>query len=88
MKADPLTKRFVKERDEAVKTAIKADDLRVFKSFYARWKAKGIYQIGLPSDEVLWRTLYKCLYHTKDATDEEKAMAERWLIAHGSSTKV
>lgn len=88
MKADPLIAQFVKERDEAVKTAIRTDDLRVFRRFYARWKAKGIYPIGLPSDEVLWRTLYKMLYHTKDATEEEKAMAERWLIAHGSSTKI
>ena len=88
MKADPLTRQFVKERDEAVKTAIRTDDLRIFRRFYARWKAKGIYPIGLPSDEVLWLTLYKMLYHTKDATEEEKAMAERWLIAHGSSTKI
>ena len=42
MKADPLIARFVKERDEAVKTAIRTDDLRVFRQFYARWKAKGI----------------------------------------------
>mgnify|MGYP006967153540 CR=1 FL=1 len=88
MKADPLMAQFVRERDEAVKTAIRTDDLRVFKRFYARWKAKGIYQIGLPSDEVLWRTLYKMLYHTGDATKEEKATAEMWLIAHGSSTKI
>lgn len=88
MKADPLIRQFVKERDEAVKTAIRTDDLRVFRRFYARWKAKGIYQIALPSDEVLWRALYKCLYHTKDATEKEKAMAERWLVAHGSSTKI
>lgn len=88
MKADPLLARFVRERDEAVKTAIKANDLRVFRRFYARWKAKGIYQIGLPSDEILWVSLYKMLYHTKDTTEEEKAMAEAWLIAHGSSTKI
>ena len=88
MKADLLMAQFVRERDEAVKTAIRTNDLRVFKRFYARWKAKGIYPIGLPSDEVLWLTLYKMLYHTKDATEEEKAMAERWLVAHGSSTKI
>ena len=88
MKADPLTRQFVKERDEAVKTAIKANDLRVFRRFYARWKAKGVYRIGLPSDEVLWLSLYKMLYHTESATEEEKAMAERWLVAHGSSTAI
>ena len=88
MKADPLTRQFVRERDEAVKTSIKINELRVFRKFYARWKAKGVYQIGLPSDEVLWLTLYKMLYHTKDATEEEKAMAERWLVAHGSSTSI
>lgn len=88
MKADLLMAQFVRERDEAVKTSIWTNDLRVFRRFYARQKAKGIYQIGLPSDEVLWVSLYKMLYHTKDATEEEKAMAERWLIAHGSSTKI
>lgn len=88
MKSDPLLAQFVRERDEAVKTSIKGNDLRVFRRFYTKWKAKGFYQIGLPSDEILWRTLYKMLYHTKDATEEEKAMAERWLVAHGSSTKI
>lgn len=88
MKADPLTRQFVKERDEAVKTAIRTDDLRVFRRFYARWKAKGFYQIGLPSDEVIEISLRKMLYHMTSATAEEKAMAERWLIAHGSSTKI
>lgn len=88
MKSDPLLAQFVKERDEAVKTSIKANDLRVFRRFYAKWKAKGLYQIGLPSDEVLWVSLYKMLYHTNSATAEEKATAEMWLIAHGSSTKI
>ena len=88
MKADPLTRQFVKERDEAVKTAIRTDDLRVFKRFYARWKAKGIYQIGLPSDEVIEISLRKMLYHMTSATAEEKATAEMWLIAHGSSTEI
>ena len=88
MKADPLTRQFVKERDEAVKTAIRTDDLRVFRRFYARWKAKGFYQIGLPSDEVIEISLRKMLYHMTSATAEEKAMTERWLVAHGSSTKI
>lgn len=88
MKADPLIAQFVRERDEAIKTAIRTDDLRVFKRFYARWKAKGFYQIGLPSDEVIEISLRKMLYHMTSATAEEKATAERWLIAHGSSTKI
>jgi len=88
MKSDPLLAQFVRERDEAVKTSIKANDLRVFRRFYAKWKAKGLYQIGLPSDEVLWVSLYKMLYHTNSATAEEKTTAEMWLVAHGSSTKI
>lgn len=88
MKADPLLAQFVKERDEAVKTSIKANDLRVFKRFYGRWMAKGIYQIGLPSDEVIEISLRKMLYHMTSATAEEKATAEMWLTAHGSSTKI
>ena len=88
MKADPLTRQFVKERDEAIKTAVMANDLRVFKRFYGRWMAKGIYVIGLPSDEVIEISLRKMLYRMTSATAEEKAMAEGWLVAHGSSTKV
>ena len=88
MKADPLMAQFVRERDEAVKTAIRTNDLRVFKRFYGRWMAKGIYRIGLPSDEVIEVSLRKMLYHMTSATAEEKATAEMWLIAHGSSTKV
>lgn len=88
MKADPLLAQFVRERDKAVKTAIRTDDLRVFKRFYAKWKARGFYEIGLPSDEVIEISLRKMLYHMTSATAEEKATAKRWLIAHGSSTKI
>lgn len=88
MKADTLIRQFVKERDEAVKTSIRTDDLRVFKMFYAKWKARGFYEIGLPSDEVIEISLRKMLYHMTSATAEEKATAKRWLIAHGSSTKI
>lgn len=88
MKSDPLMAQFIRERDEAVKTAVRANDLRVFKRFYGRWMAKGIYQIGLPSDEVIELSLRKMLYHMTSATAEEKATAEMWLIAHGSSTNV
>lgn len=75
---------WIKERDEA----IRALDVEKFKAFYDKWKAKGVYNINLPSDLVIEITLYKMLYNIKSATDEEKAKAKEWLESKGYSTEM
>ena len=42
-------KLFNEERDAAIKT----QDIVQWKMFYYIWKARGIYQLELPSDETL-----------------------------------
>lgn len=73
---------WIKERDEA----IRALDVEKFKAFYDKWKAKGVYNINLPSDLVIEITLYKMLYNIESATDEEKA--KEWLESKGYSTEM
>lgn len=75
---------WIKERDEA----ISALDVEKFKAFYNKWKAKGVYNINLPSDLVIEITLYKMLYNIESATDEEKAKAKEWLESKGYSTEM
>lgn len=42
-------KLFNEEKDAAIKT----QDIVQYKMFYYRWKARGIYQLELPSDETI-----------------------------------
>lgn len=63
-------------------------DVEKFKAFYDKWKAKGVYNINLPSDLVIEITLYKMLYNIESATDEEKAKAKEWLESKGYSTEM
>lgn len=75
---------WIKERDEAIRTL----DVEKFKAFYDKWKAKGVYNINLPSDLVIEITLYKMLYNIESATDEEKSKAKEWLESKGYSTEM
>ena len=75
---------WLKERNEAIRTL----DVEKFKEFYRKWTERGFYRGGLPSDEVIEISLHKMLYHLGDATVEEKAIAEKWLAEHGSSTDI
>ena len=76
--------KWKKERDEAVRSL----DIRKFKKFYNKWFEKGIYEIGLPSDDILEVTIYKMLYNLKSSTEEEKELAKNWLKERGASTKL
>lgn len=78
-------RRWMSERDEAVRTAFNTDDLRVFKRFYAKYKAKGIYKLPIPDDKVLKISLCKAICMMRSATPEEKRRAAGWLQAHGYS---
>ena len=76
--------KWKKERDEAIKSL----DIRKFKKFYYKWFEKGIYEIGLPSDDIVEVTIYKMLYNLKSSTEEEKELAKNWLKERGASTKL
>lgn len=75
---------WVQERDEAIRT----QDVETFKAFYEKWRNRGFYQMPLLSDEVIEVSLRKMLYNIKNATDEEKAEAKKWLAECGFSTDI
>lgn len=71
---------WLKERDEAIRT----QDVAKFKEFYKKWTARGIYYRNtLPSDKVIEISLRKMLYNLGNATEQEKAEAEKWLTERG-----
>ena len=70
------------ERD----AAIKSQDVETFKAFYAKWRKRGIYYLPIPNNAVLEVSLRKMLYHLKNATQEEKDAAEKWLHERGFTT--
>lgn len=66
---------------------LKTLDVERFKAFYTKWKARGFYKMPLPTnDYVIELSMRKMLYHWDEATEEQKAAAEKWLIEHRSST--
>ena len=73
-----------KERDEAIRT----QDVEQFRTFYKKWTERGFYRNGLPSDEVIEISLRKMLYNLGNATDQEKAEAEKWLTERGYDTSI
>lgn len=75
---------WLKERDEVIRTL----DVEKFKEFYLKWQARGFYKMPIPSDEVVELSLRKMLYHLGNATEQEKAYAEKWLYDHGSSPQL
>ena len=72
------------ERDKA----IRSQDVKTFKAFYEKWKAKAYYDVKLPSDYVLEVSLRKMLYNMENATVKEKEQAKKWLIERGFDTNV
>ena len=76
--------KWKRERDKAVKSY----DVEKFKKFYRKWEKRGLYNIELPPDDILEISLRKMVFHMQDATDEEKAEAEVWLLEHGCDTKL
>lgn len=80
---DKLIKEFVRDRDRAVATF----DIEVFKQFFDKYKAKGVYDIDLPSnDEVIEITMRKMAVHSTGLPKEVIAEAEKWLTDRGFST--
>jgi len=81
---DKEFKKWIKERDEIVKTY----DVEKFKDFYKKWSKKGLYTLKLPADNIIEISMRKMVYHMTSATEEQKKEAEKWLKEHGSSTEL
>lgn len=76
-------KLWIKERDEAVRSL----DVEKFKEFYRKGRARGYYDIPLPSDDrVIEVAMRKMMYHNNSFTEQEKADAKRWLEDRGCTT--
>ena len=72
------------ERDKA----IRSQDVKIFKAFFEKWKAKVYHDVKLPSDYVLEVSLRKMLYNMENATVNEKEQAKKWLIERGFDTRM
>lgn len=82
MKQKEWIKIFVEERDAVVQTF----DIDKFKEFYAKWKARGFYDIDLPSDEIVEISLRKMAYHSTKIPENVRKKAEKWLLDRGYTT--
>lgn len=73
---------WLKERNKAVLSC----NVQMFKSFYYKWLALGVYQIKtLPSDKVIEISMRKMILTMKDATPKQKEEAKKWLLERGHS---
>jgi hypothetical protein len=79
MRRERELRKWVRERDEAVASL----DVEVFKKFYEKWKAKGVYTDPLPSDDVVEISIYKCALHITSIPLEIKNRAAAWLWQRG-----
>ena len=77
---------WLSERNRVVKSY----DVDMFKAFYIKWQKRGVYSrlMPLPTDDIIEVSMRKMVYHMTNATEAEKAEAERWLLEHGSDTSI
>ena len=76
--------RWVKERDKVVKTL----DVQKFKTFYYKWKRRGVYQLDLPDDDVIEISMRKMILAMASSTEKEKEAARQWLFERGYSDEI
>lgn len=81
---DKLIREFVRDRDKAVATF----DIETFKRFFAKYKAKGIYNIDLPDDKIIEITMRKMAVHSTGLPIEVRMEAAEWLTDRGYSTSL
>lgn len=82
---DKLIREFVRDRDKAVATF----DIETFKKFFTKYKAKGVYNIDLPSDDkVIEITMRKMAVNSTGLPPKVRAEAAEWLTDRGYSTSL
>ncbi len=72
---------WLKERDEVMQTF----DVDRFKEFYRKWADRGMYQMPLPSDDVIEIAMRKCVCGMSNPRLEKLAEARAWLAERGYS---
>ena len=77
---DKQIREFVRDRDKAVATF----NIETFKKFFAKYKAKGIYDIDLPNDDkVIEISLRKMAVHSTGLPMKVRMEAAEWLTERG-----
>lgn len=74
-----MLKQFVRDRDKALLSLDKEKILAYMKKY------------NIPhaeSEPVFWASVYKCIFHIKSSTKEQKEEAKQWLEANGFTTDV
>ena len=72
---------WLKERDEVTLSL----DIDKFKAFYRKWQKKGVYDMELPSDEVIEISMRKCICAMANPPADKLAEARAWLSERGYS---
>lgn len=77
----------IKEWQQELEKTVKSYDVKAFRRFYAKWKARGFYEIELPrNDRVIEIMMRKMVYNLNSSTEAEKQEAREWLERHGCDT--
>lgn len=81
---------FVSERNEAVESVVRGEDISVFKDFVNKWQDKGYYPpyLVLPDDNVLEASVRKMCIYIDSFSEDLKNEARYWLITHGYTTEI
>ena len=80
---DKEAKKWLKERDSVLLT----HDTDKFRDFYKKWYQKGLYQLKLPTSDIIVRaSMEKAIIGMSKSSEEEKAKAKDWLISNGFTT--
>ena len=72
---------WLKERDEVTLSL----DIDKFKAFYRKWQKKGVYDMELPSDEIIEISMRKCICAMAKPPVDKLAEARAWLSERGYS---
>ena len=77
-------KQWLKERDEAAYSF----DVDKFKKFYEKWQKRGVYNMPLPSDEVIEISMRKMVCSMANPDEDKLAEARAWLSERGYSWSI
>ena len=79
MKQKDEMKQWLKERDEVVLSL----DVERFKEFYQKWAKRGVYDMQLPSGEVIEISMRMAICGMANPPKRKLKEAQVWLIERG-----
>lgn len=82
-----MTYKEIKKWEKERNTVLLTHDTDKFREFYNKWYQKGIYQLRLPTSDIIVRaSMEKAIIGITKFSEEEKEKAKGWLILNGFTT--